>query len=186
MIPLTYDATWDRHVAKSYGVAQKKINWAFRTAGQEAGFWWINNCLEKHFEQRAYQLYGYARRSFRWNQKKSNAKRAYSPNTGRVYPAEQPPKPLVWTGEMRDHVLSRRSSYQVKATAKFSSGERQQLISVVVPVGIPHPINPRNKGELTRIAPSEWRHMRGIVFQKAKKHLRAFLAAVVNPRKAAA
>lgn len=181
-----FDANWFRAMARNYGIAQKKINDAFRLGGQEAGWWWINNCLPRHFTFAAYQLYGYARRSFRWNQKKLNAKRAYSVNTGASYPAEQPPVPMVWTGELRRHVLGRTNSYQVKATAKFATGDRKQIVRVSVPVGIPHPINPKNAGELTRIAPSEFRQMKSIVFQRARKLLVAAMHQVVKPGRKAA
>ncbi len=183
MIPLKYDATLDREVAKAAGLAQKKINWAYRIAGMEAAYYWVNNYLHMHFEPRAFQRYGYARRSFRWNEKKARVNRAYSKNTGQWYDAPKPPAPMVWTGELREHVLGRRNSYQAKATSKFASGDRKQVLNITLPIHLNHPINPRNAGELTRLAPSEWRVMRGIVFQKAKKHLRALLESVVNPKK---
>ena len=189
MIRLKFDPTMDRLDAMRQGATAKQVNTIFRFAGMEAGYYWINNYLHLHFEPQAYQRYGYARRSFRWNRKKQNAVKAYSPNTGREYPAPKPPKPLVWTGEMRDRVLSRKNSYQVKATAKFASDDRRQVVNIRIPIPLPHPINPKNRGELTKLAMSEWRKMRSIVNQVAKKRLRSLLANIIkrkNPGRLAA
>lgn len=172
---LKNDVTGLRNEAQSLGVAQRRINEIMRTAGHNAGKWWVNNCLPRHFTNVAYSMYGYRRRSWRTTRQKMYAPSFFDPNQHRYVknPFEgKPTLPLVRTGSLRDYVLGARSFFQIKATSKFASAEQKQIINVRIPIGLNHPINHVNSGELTRLANSEWRQMRSMMFAEIKNKIR--------------
>lgn len=123
---------------QSIGMKQSEFNRAVRIALTEAGLYWQQNFLHRHFEASAFGRYNYAPRGYRYQNRKR-------------YVTHREPLPLVFLGELRDYVLSNRDkgAIRVQSTA---TATRQQ---VRVPVRLPHPINPKNRGELTRPSSAE-------------------------------
>lgn len=145
-------------------IMQREFNSLVREALTEAAKWWIEHFLPLHFEPSAVRRYGYAARKAEHNAIKRRARMVKKPGTAQTYvPAPKPPAPLVYTGELKREVLSRPvSAFKIKATA---TGKKQK---VRVPVRIPHPINPKNSGELTKLVNEELKMMHFVAMETLK------------------
>lgn len=152
----------------SASLMRRELNDATREALRAAAKFWIKKFLPLHFELQAVQRYGYAARDRVYRRIKREIERIKIAEFSDVtVPAPKPAKPLVWTGEMRDEVLGRPlSEYKIKARA---TAKKQ---TVKVPVRIPHPLNPKNSGELTRLINEEIRAMQRIALAKFEVELR--------------
>ncbi|WP_166820517.1 hypothetical protein [Thalassoroseus pseudoceratinae] len=152
---------------KPADIMQREFNALVREALIEAAEFWIKEFLPLHFESSAVRRYGYAARKSYYNKLKRRARMILKPGTAQQYvPAPKPPGPLVYTGELKKEVLSRPvSAFKIKATA---TGKKQK---VRVPVRIPHPINPKNSGELTKLVNEELKMMHRVATEALKERL---------------
>ena len=123
---------------KSVGMKQAEFNRAVKVALTEAGLYRQDNFLPFHFDRMAFGRYNYAPRLSKYQEKKRRI-------------THNEPIPLVFLGELRDYVLSNRQKGHIRVIAT-ATATRQQ---VRVPVRMPHPLNPKNRGELSKPAPVE-------------------------------
>lgn len=146
---------------------QRQFNQIIREVLIETGQYWAREFLPKHFEPGASGRYGYAPREERTRRIKRYAKQVHRWD-GAVVPLADNPRPLVFTGELIEDVLGRDpANFSVRATA---TSNRQR---VVVKVPLPHPLNPKNKGEVTRLIPSELRAMHRFATRRLKEKMAA-------------
>jgi len=119
-----------------------------------AGRLWLMTFRQRHFEPGAKQRYRYADRTFRWNYKK-----AYGRNPSRNRSRNLPLHPrqvqdLVYTGDLKAAVLGRPvDAFNIETTATSNR------VRARVRVPLPHPLNPKNRGEVTRLNREEFRAM---------------------------
>lgn len=154
-----------------YMVSKSALNEAVRVSlvdGPAATF--TAEVLSRKFEPSAFARYGYPPRSGKWNE----IKRRGSERLG--VPPMSPPIALVWTGaaghplSVRETVLGGVASGETLRRAQgIARGERMELR---VKIPIPHPLNPRNAGELKSITADEKRRLD----QRARAELRVQLA----------
>ena len=140
---------------------------------------WIEVYLPMHFRPNAKYRYGYKPRLSDYNRKKHEYRevrdwhtkmRVPNPNYG------QAPLDLVYTGSMREQVLSRAISGELLSRVQTPSAAVKQLVRIPVP--IPHPMHPSisstglgaGKGELIRLMPDEIKAMatRALAVMRAK------------------
>jgi hypothetical protein len=138
---------------------------AWTAAGQVAARKWIDEFLELHFEPGNSQRYRLAARNPSWQRKKARG-RAYV-RRGVWVSIPTPPVALVWKGQLKNRVLSNRRTLQIQSIARMWKGAPH--FRVKVPVPIPHPLNPKNKGEVTRMIASETRLLQRLTFREFKK-----------------
>lgn len=132
--------------------------------------YWILNYLPLHFEPGAVQRYSYAARQEKYNRKKRT--RDVVKIKGKVVPLAKPTGPLVLTGELRTSLLG-KTPEQFNSKATVTSKKWQLRI----PLRIPHPINPRNSGELSRYIHEEISRLQMIAIRGINKRM-AFLKKV--------
>lgn len=146
---------------------QRELNEITRTALTAAAQLWIKEFLPLHFIPSATQRYGYAPRNAKYRAIKRRAEKIRIAEFSNVFvPAPSPPSPLVWTGELKKEVLGRPlSEYNIKARA---TSNKQQ---VRVPVKIPHPLNPKNSGEITKLITLEILAMQNEAMKVFRKEL---------------
>lgn len=134
---------------------------AYRLAGE----YWVEHFLPLHFTAGAVQRYSYAARTRRYLERKRFAK-ALRDGKGNWFVPIKPPLPLVYSDQLRKDVLGRnKSAFNIRATA--TSNKHQ----VRVPVRIPHPLNPKNAGEIVRWNDQEKEILRGVIMQAMKLSL---------------
>lgn len=143
---------------QSVGMKQAEFNRAVKWALTEAGLMWVQEFLPRHFETMAFGRYNYAPRG-----------RGYQERKRRVTGMQ--PIPLVFFGELRSTVLANRGKGLIRVVATATANRQQ----VRVPVRIPHPINPKNKGELVRTTKDEYqqvgRHANRVLRQMLERRM---------------
>lgn len=107
---------------------RKGFNDIMRAALEEGGRLWIREFLPQHFAPGAFGRYHYQPRTHRWDAMKKRL-------TGQVLP-------LIFTGDMRDTVLRNATGGVIKPTARGTGGQNGSF-KLTVPVGYPHPLNPK-------------------------------------------
>jgi hypothetical protein len=132
---------------------QRNLNEIVRRVLTQTAQYWLVYFREKHFDPGAFQRYGYEARSAKYNAIKRRAL-TVKDWQGREHTAPKPPAPLVWSGSLRDAVL-KKSPADFNIVARATAN--RQTVSVKIP--IPHPLNPKNAGEIGRLIPSEVRAM---------------------------
>lgn len=151
-----------------------KFNKAVKKELVAEGHEWVKRYLKFHFEKRAFGRYAYAARRRRWNEFKMRlAKRGsfHWPKYGPLYRAENPPKPMVFTGRLRDQVLN-KNVYQPKATKRQGNGVFLLRVPIRTARGSESGvINPRNRGELGRLNPTEQREMEARIKKRLEPKL---------------
>lgn len=143
------------------------FNKAVNQAGEEVARYWIDHYLLKHFDEGAYQRYRYAARTPRWNRIKRQEAWWYK---GQLWYLQHPPRPLVFTGEMERHVMRRMHVLPIEAKAGAYGGRWNARVKVKI--SIPHALNPKNKGELKRVNPSEWRYLKWMWWQGVQARIK--------------
>lgn len=138
---------------------QKNLNEIVRRVLVQVAQMWIVRFRELHFGPGAVQRYSYVARSAKYNAIKRRAL-TVKDWQGREVTAPKPPSPLVWSGSLRDAVL-KKSPADFNIVARATSN--RQTVSVKIP--IPHPLNPKNAGEIGRLIPSEVREMQEFAVQ---------------------
>lgn len=123
-----------------FQVMASKINEMTRVALTSIGMLWISDFLPLHFLPSAVQRYGYTARSRR--------------TLARKYKKNGSTAPLVDTGKFRDSVLH-KSPLDFNIVARATTNK--QTVKVKVPV--PHPLNPKNAGEIRQSVNAEWKAM---------------------------
>ena len=144
-----------------------EFNELVRSSLRDVAALWIAQFLPRHFTNQAISLYRYAFRKPRYVERKR-----------RLRPELIPPAPFQFRGTLMDYVMANAQSGQMlsasKAVATWSTSKNPSGKSQIkIPVRIPHPIHPKNRGELTRLAPSEIREMRRTFFDSLGSRLKA-------------
>lgn len=131
----------------------KWIALAFR----EAGEYWIREFLPQHFTPGAVQRYRYQARKRQYLERKRRA-RLLRDWRGRHFVPTKPPLPLVYSGAVKDELLSRPiSAFNIRATA---TSNRQ---SVKVPLRLPHPMRAQQLSELRAMIHEEERFLAALI-----------------------
>lgn len=138
-----------------------------------AGQQWVAKFLAGHFTPGAVQRYKYPSRTAETNKIKRRMKRVRpwisGGKRGAWKTAPKPPAPNVWSGDMRDKLLS-KSPQEFRIIAAATS--KKQTCKVNLPV--PHPINPAHKGEIGRIIDDEMRFMSKLAFEYYQDRINSF------------
>lgn len=142
-----------------------ELNKIFRESLMATASFWIDNYLPLHFGNQAMSRYGYARRSQRFLRRKAI-----------VRPDLVPPSPMEYTGELKEYLLGKaRSGAMLNASKAISTGVSKKnpngKLRVTIPIRIPHPINPKNKGELSRVTRQERRAMNQVFIAELERRL---------------
>lgn len=143
------------------GMMLREFNGYVRQAMHGAGEYWVTHILPLHFLPSAVHRYAYISRTERYLRRKRRATRVREWR-GQWVNAVQPPLPLVWSDALRRSTRRPLSEWNIRATA---TANRQK---VVVPVRLPHPMNPKNAGEITRVNNEDIRNMRRIIEQNVR------------------
>lgn len=147
---------------------QRSFNGMVKRSMEKAGEMWIKEFLPIHFTPKAVQRYRYAKRSDTLNAIKRRA-RQITNEAGVKVPMEKPPSPFVWTGEMKREVLGRSvDEFNIRTTATSNK------VKAKVPVRIPHPLNPKNAGEIPRLVRDEIKAMKVVTVEALGKELNDF------------
>lgn len=138
-------------------LSTREINTIFSDALVIVSKHWVDKMLPLHFGNAAMNRYGYKFRSRRHLARKAV-----------IRPDLVPPAPLEYTGELKSYVMGNARSGQIinstRTVPKRGSQKTAGVIRAIIPVQIPHPLNPKNKGELTRIIRSERRELDRMFF----------------------
>lgn len=135
-----------------------------REAGEFAGRHAIRNYLPLHFQPGAVQRYRYSARRSEYNKIKQRMRRVRPWITGGkrgvAKPAPKPPAPWVWSGDLRDKLLSKSpEDFNIRSTAT----SKTQKVQIKLPT--PHPISRDHRGELGRITNAEMKEMSKLAIQ---------------------
>jgi hypothetical protein len=134
------------------------LNRIFREALTDVAAFWIEHILPTHFGNQATALYGYRFRSDRYLKRKR-----------RLRPDLIPPAPFELSGQLKDYVMTNAQSGRMLANSKPVATSSK--IRVTIPVRIPHPIHPKNRGELSRLNRSDRRQMRRYFMMRLKARI---------------
>lgn len=136
-------------------------------AGVELGVnHWIGWYLDDHFTPDAVRKYKYAARKASWNARKHRARRVRD-SSGNYRIAPKPPSPNVYSGEMREYVLSRRSSYAPKVTSNIN----RYVLKARFSIPIPHVVKKKFHNEITRMTQAEYTEIGRIATWYARHEL---------------
>lgn len=142
-----------------------------REALKKAASEWIDRFLPLHFGVMSFGRYNYAPRSGRYQNYKRNSpwlRKNVWGGTPRQWNATyvpnlylgQTPEPFRYTGELKDYVLANRQAGNILSATRAVS--RGQEAFVRIPVQLPHPIHPKNAGELTKLLAGEKAHLTAV------------------------
>jgi hypothetical protein len=166
LIPLTAKV---RRIAPPE-IKLRLLNSIIRDALYQTGVKWVTDDLPKHFEQGAYQRYGYDARNTRYNAIKRRMLRVRTWRHGRTggnwIPAPKPPSPLRWTDNLKDSLLRRSpADFNIKATSTSNKH------TVRVPCPLPHPMSAQNANELVRLNQEEFEALQQYAFNLIQQRL---------------
>lgn len=154
-----------------------KINALVRDGLVQLGHYWTIKYLPLHFEQRAYQRYGYRPRTQNYDAMKRRFARNGTfrwPKGGPMFVAERPIKPNVLTGRMRQQLLDDKTQYHPRAYKKHGAGGFELRVPIPFrgyegrPTGA---INPNHKGELGALNETEIREMNRIMIEYVRPQI---------------
>lgn len=131
---------------------------------QDVAKFWIANYLPLHFQPSAVQRYSYAARTDKYLRRKRTKDKVKIKT--KVVPIWKPTGPLILTGELMNSLLGKSpEAFNSKATV---TSKKWQLR---VPLRIPHPINPRNSGELSRLVKEETSKLQSLAIKSISNRM---------------
>jgi hypothetical protein len=149
---------------------------AWENAGRVAAREWLDEYLPLHFEAGSSQRYRYAPRNPRWNRAKARGKAWVA--RGVFIRIPTPPTALVWKGQLQQSALANRRLHRIESVARMWQGRPMFRVRVRIP--LPHPLNPKNRGELTRMTPTEARTLARLVFKHFKANAKRVRQRIVQ------
>ncbi len=170
-------ANWKVFVKRNRppGLVMRRWNAIVTLALNETGKFWIKEFLPLHFQPSAVQRYSLAARRSAyllikqkvdylnigfWSQKQHQY-------IGQRVKIAKPTAPLVLTGNLRDSLLAKARGGGL--TIKTTATSNKAIVRVKCP--IPHPINPKNKGEITRLIRPEIEAMNKVFVRMIKDEI---------------
>lgn len=162
---LKFTLTKTRKRWEAANLSAGELNDIFRASLRATAEQWINTMLPQHFGNEAMNRYGYKFRS-----KRHLARKAW------LRPDLSPPAPLEYTGELKSYVMGNATSGQMlNRTKTISTGPSQKnpngKLRMTIPVQVPHPLNPKNAGELSRVIRSERRELDRLFYDTVSRKL---------------
>jgi hypothetical protein len=166
-MPITISVTVKEERPRWLG-SQREFNEIVRHALRSAAFYWFDRFLPLHFQPGSARKYGYTPRTQKYQRLKYFLGRAGAYITkrgpgdipeGTKVRATFPPQSLVWTGDMKQKVLSRPPADYVSSSRATATSNRQR-IRIPIPLG--HPIPAHNTHELTVVTPDEYEILSGV------------------------
>lgn len=168
----------------AFEVKAKVFNHHAREAIRDVATWWVNTLLAGHFEYEAMAKYGLRPRSDKWNRRKNrgwippddfytrqNRKRGIDP--ARLWTRITPhpvgqERPLDARGQIKAHVLAGRQTFIANMSVPTTG-----RIRATVKIPVPHPINPKFKGEMVRTTFVEREQMKRMFAKRLRERLEA-------------
>lgn len=156
----------------SEGGTRRELKTYIEQALREAADEWIRNYLPLHFDNSAIGRYGYKPRSSKYNALKVRRNFLFDYRNKIVRPVQKP-QPTVFSlfGDLKNFVMGNQASGDMLRRTRIQGATTR--MTAKIPVNFPHPINAKNKGEMTRIRRNEHNAIMRLAFERLKELLRS-------------